>query len=316
MRSKQRAKELGFGNNTWQNNQRFFNNDGSTNVKRTGKSDFNLTDIFHRLTTMSWGRFLLIIMVCYFVANLVFASVYYMNGVQNIAINPVNPVKDWLECFFFSTQCFTTVGFGRSNPMNTMANVLSSIESIIGLLSAALGTGLLYGRFSRPRAELIHSHNLVFAPYKPGVNAFMFRIASTRKYSTLLENQVSLSVGLNFKEGENGLRRRFFPLELELDKINFLTLSWTIVHPVTEDSPLYNMTYEDLIEARVEFIALFKAFEETYSQGVYDKFSFFGEEIVWGAKFDPVVAPDKDGVAVLDLSRIGDHSPAKLHQSS
>lgn len=306
------SKELGFGTNTWENSQRFMNKDGSANVKRIGISGISASDLFHKLTTMKWGRFMLIVFSGYFIANILFAFLYYWTGIENLGLNPTgNFLHDYFEAFFFSTQCFTTVGFGRVNPTSTLTNIIASIESFSGLMAAALGTGLLYGRFSRPRAEIIKSDSILYSPYQNGVNAIMFRIASVRKFSTLVENQISVSIGFNQQEGDT-LRRKFFNLALELDKINFLTTSWTIVHPITEDSPIYGMSHEQLLKSRAEFIVLFKGYEETNSQAVYEKFSYFIDELVWGAKFSKIIAPDDEGISTLHIGRISDFEEATL----
>lgn len=306
MASKPKSKELGFGTLAAANSQRFMNADGSANVHRVGGPAFSASDLFHRLTTMKWRKFILMVLVSYVTANLLFAVGYYLCGIENIGVTPSGSfAHDFAEAFFFSTQCFTTIGFGRVNPSNMATNTLASLEGLVGLLSLAIATGLLYGRFSRPIAHLIHSKHLLISPYqKDGLGA-MFRIASTRKHSILIENTVAVSMGINSLE--NGvLRRRFFTLDLELDKINFLNLSWTIVHPITENSPLWGKSYEDLIDGRVEFIVLFKAMEETTNQTVIERFSYFIDELVWGAKFISAIGTNAEGQPVLDLDRIDD----------
>lgn len=310
MLRKQKPKELGFGTLAHQNGQRFMNPDGSANVHRVGAIRFSASDIFHQLTTMSWPVFFAFVLLIYAVANALFAFMYVWAGVENLGITPGTYGHNWLEAFFFSTQCFTTVGFGRVNPSGVATNILASVESMIGLLTFALATGLLYGRFSRARAHLIRSKNLIIAPYQ-GKTAAMFRIASMRTRSILIENTINVSLGINVKE--NGeLRRRFFILQLELEKINFLTLSWTIVHPINEDSPLYGLSYEDIKQGRAEFIVLFKAIDETSSQGVFERFSYFVDEVVWGARFVSAIGTGDTGQPTLNLNAISDISPAEL----
>ena len=312
MALKIKAKELGFGTLAAKNGQRFMNADGTANVERRGGPWMSVSDLFHKLTTMKWRKFASIILVAYVLANLLFASIFYKIGIQHIGVEPTGKFStDFTEAFFFSTQCFTTIGFGRVNPQNFAANSVASIEGLIGLLSLAIATGLLYGRFSRPVAQLVHSNNILIAPYRGDQKALMFRIASTRKQSLLIENSVSVSMGINIEE-HGQLRRRFFVLELELDKINFLNLSWTIVHPITEGSPLWGRSIEELIQGRAEFIILFKAMEETTSQVVIDRFSYFTEEIIWGANFISAIGTREDGKPVMDLNKIGLYEMVEL----
>lgn len=312
MAFKPKAKELGFGTIASNKGQRLMNRDGSANVRRIGGPSFSVSDTFHRLTTMSWTRFFTLILISYMVANIIFATFYYLAGPQHLGI-PVtgNFLHDYLECFFFSTQCFTTIGFGRVNPQGMMSNVLASLEGLVGLMAFAMATGLLYGRFSRPRAHLLHSDNLLIAPYRGDSTAAMFRIASTRKHSLLIENTVSLSVGFN--EDENGtVKRRFFVLSLELDKINFLASSWTLVHPINEESPLYGKTWEEIEKGRTEFMVLFKAMEETTSQTVLERFSYFVDDIVNAAKFESMLGTTDDGQPAMNLNMLSKWHPAEL----
>jgi inward rectifier potassium channel len=305
MAKKVKSQELGFGTLAARNGQRFMNADGSANVMRLGGPRISASDIFHKLTTMKWSKFFVMVFIAYIITNLLFASIYYYLGVEHLGMVPTdNFWKDFSEAFFFSTQCLTTIGFGRVSPHGLGTNVVASTEGLVGLLAFALATGLLYGRFSRPRAHLTRSENLIIAPYRVTQRAAMFRIASTRKYSILIENTVAVSLGINHEE--NGeLRRRFYVLDLELEKINFLNLSWTVVHPITESSPLWGKTMDDLKRERAEIIVLFKALDETTSQTVIERFSYFVDEMVWGAKFVSAIAATADGKPVLDMDKLG-----------
>ena len=305
MLRKPKPKELGFGTFADDKGQRFLNRDGSANFHRIGLNRFSIADTFHSLIISRWPQFLLIIISYYVIANAIFATIYFLIGVEQIGVVKTDAVSDWLEAFFFSTQCITTVGFGRVNPQGMAANIVSSVESLTGLLTFALATGLLYGRFSRPQSQLVKSDNLVIAPYGE-ITGAMFRIASKRKKSLLLENFVSVSLGINMKE--NGtLRRRFYLLSLELERINYLTSSWTLVHPINEESPLFGLTDEDLVNGRAEFIILYKATDETTSQSVFERFSYFGNEIVFNAKFISAIGTTSEGQPFLDLNKISDY---------
>ncbi|MBS3914384.1 MAG: hypothetical protein KG003_07790 [Bacteroidetes bacterium] len=307
-----RSKELGFGTLASKNGQRFMNRDGSANVDRIGGPWISPSDIFHKLTTMKWSKFFLMVFVAYIATNVLFAGIYYYLGVENLGMEPSdNFWKDFGEAFFFSTQCLTTIGFGRVSPHGFWTNIVASTEGLVGLLAFAVATGLLYGRFSRPKAHLLHSDNVLISPYRGTQRAAMFRIASKRKYSITIENTVSVSLGMN-DESDGQLRRRFYVLDLELDKINFMNLSWTIVHPIDEKSPLWGKTMEDLVNARTEFIVLFKALEETTSQTVIDRFSYFVDELIWGAKFQSTIGTTTDGKPVLDMNKLGEFEMAEL----
>ncbi|UPT66181.1 MAG: ion channel [Sphingobacteriales bacterium JAD_PAG50586_3] len=210
----------------------------------------------------------------------------------------------------FSCQTFTTVGYGRVNPTGFATNIVAAVESLSGLMAFAIATGLLYGRFSSAKADLVFSDNAVIAPYK-NINALMFRVAHSKKH--VLNNvdaQVILS--MNVDEGQGSIRR-FFPLKLELSTINFLSLTWTIVHPIDENSPLYGVDENALAAGNAEIMLLLKGFDDTFSQDVHKRSSYKYHEIVWGAKYVSLLNDVQNGVTILDLSRIGEYNKVELN---
>jgi inward rectifier potassium channel len=178
------------------------------------------------------------------------------------------------------------------------------------LLAFALATGLLYGRFSRPSAQITYSKNMLVAPYLENSKGIMFRLANLRR-NILID--LEIEVIFSFNETVDGkTMRRFYPLDIERRKVSILTMNWTIVHPLDEKSPLKDMTKDDLINAEAGFAILLRAFDDTFSQTVHSRTSYQAHEIVWGAKFKPVFDRDEDGRIVLDLSKISDHDVLEL----
>ncbi len=235
-------------------------------------------------------------------ANFLFASLYYfldighLNGMISHA-----PMDEFLEAFFFSTQTISTVGFGRLNPSGTLMSSIAAIESMVGLLGFALATGLLYGRFSRPIIKLLFSENIIVAPYR-NQSALMFRVANKRR-NQLVEVEAVLI--MSRVEKENGKNvRKFNTLNLELDRISILSMTWTIVHPIDESSPMYNMKPEDLADKNVEWLVMMKAFEETFSQTVHSRTSYKHSELVHGARFSTIAEAGEGGSVVVQLDRI------------
>ena len=177
---------------------------------------------------------------------------------------------------------------------------------MMGLLAFALATGLLYGRFSRPSAKIVYSENIIKSPYLDK-EAFMFRLANFRS-NQLIELNISVLLSMNIVENNGVTIRRFFPLELERNNINLLTLSWTVVHPLNEQSPLYGLTKEDLINCEAEFLIMLKAFDDSYSQTVHSRTSYKPEDIVYNAKFDKIISTDEEGIFNIDLSKVSSYS--------
>jgi inward rectifier potassium channel len=306
--------DLGFGTQPVIKNQTLIKHDGSVNVKRRGLPFLNTADNYDKLITMGWGKFWLLVLSCYLIINTVFAFIYLAIGVQNLnGAEGTNTYQHFWDAFFFSAQTISTVGYGHISPRGMATNSVAALESMMGLLAFALATGLLYGRFSRPTAKIIYSENLLISPYREDCRGLMFRLANLRR-NTLIDLQIEIIFSYN--EDVNGkLVRRFFPLELERKRVSILTLSWTVVHPLDENSPLKDITAEDLKKTQASFAVLLKAFDDTFSQTVHSRTSYQAEHVIWDAKFKPTFDRDEDGKIALDLSRINEFamvgSPAK-----
>ena len=284
---------------------RLLNKDGSFNVHKTGVPLMQRLSFFNAMITMPLWKFLTIILSAYFTLNLLFAGVYFLIGIEQFSgTNGGDLIDQFLEEFFFSAQTLTTVGYGRVNPVGLLANIVAAFEAMTGVLCFALATGLLYGRFSRPVANIIFSEKALMAPFHDG-KALMFRLANA-KNNPLVDAEVQ--VLLSMVVGDNGRSvRRFFDLPLQLKTINFLTLNWTVVHPIDDKSPFFGLTGEDLAKADAEIMISLKAFDDTFAQTVSARHSYKFDEIEWNARFRTMFERSKDGkTTVLHLDKIGD----------
>jgi inward rectifier potassium channel len=293
--------ELGFGNKNYQKNVRFLNKDGSVNIKRKINQNWRGFDVYHWLITTSWLKFISLVFFSYIVVNTIFACIYFFIGAENYGgLNAISSIEKFSQLFFFSAQTLTTVGYGHIYPDHVFASSVSAIESMLGLMGFALVTGLLYGRFSRPKAHIVYSDNALISPYKEG-KAFMFRVANT-KQNELIEIECQLVLAINNKDTK---KREFHFLNLERNKINFLPFTWTIVHPIDENSPLLELSKDELEEMDAEFIILIKGINDTYFQNVYSRTSYKSEDIVWDAKFIPMKQnPEKDGSISIYINEL------------
>jgi len=285
--------------------RRSINKDGSFNVQRRGGTwrDFHP---YLQALNMSWPRFFLVVVAVYFVVNLLFATAYFLLGPGAVqgADAPSEFGRFWKD-FFFSAHTLTTVGYGNIAPFSVGANVLTTIEALTGVLGAALGTGLLFGRFSRPSAKFAFSEKMLVSPLA-GVPTLQFRIANLRP-NVLMELQATIV--LMTVEGPPGaMSRKFQQLKLERENIYFLALTWTIVHPIDETSPLYGKSREELERLQAEFIILIKGFDDTFSQIVHARYSYRYDELAWQSKFHPAFEIDTEGNIVLNVDRVSSHA--------
>ena len=296
-------RDLGFGSVVArESRKRLLNRDGSFNVVREGLSFFQTLSPYQYLLTTSWPRFLGFIVLFYLVTNLVFGLAYFACGPEQIAgSNATNLHSQFLEDFFFSVQTFATIGYGGMHPVGLAANLLVTLESLVGLLGFALATGILFARFSQPTAKILFSRNAIIAPYR-GITAFEFRIANARANEMIqVEARVLLS---RFKRDGSG-NREFVNLKLERTQVVFFPLAWTIVHPIDEQSPLWGATHEDLKDWDAEFLILLSGIDETFSQTLHTRSSYKAHEIVWNARFaDLFNDPKPDGTLSIDVGRL------------
>jgi hypothetical protein len=303
----------GFGNNPSNYGGRFVNKDGKPNIEKSGLGFLERISLFHTMLVLPRWKFFLIILLFYIISNLVFAFIYLLVGIQTLGEIPSpSTLTNFGEAFFFSTQTFTTVGYGRISPIGFVSSSIAAFEALLGLLSFALATGLMYGRFAKPIAYLRFSHNAIIAPYK-NINALMIRLAPY-KNTTLVDASTSVTLGMNIEE--NGVSvNRFYQLDLEFSTVTALTLSWTIVHPITEKSPLYNFTKTDFENVKGEVLVFVRAFDDLFSNIVIARTSYLFNEIRYGAKYDPMYERAAGGdKTILHLDKLNSISPISLNQ--
>jgi len=292
--------DLGFGSSPVIKNQRVLNTDGTPNIERTGLPWFKFDDTYTRLVTMSWSKFFLVILITYLIVNTFFAVAYNVVGIENLDGAKGTTLRDqFFDAFFFSAQTISTVGYGHISPQGFITSILAAFESMLGLLAFALATGLLYGRFSRPTSKVIFSKRMVVAPYQ-GKTGLMCRLANLRKNALI---DVEAQMFMTFNETVDGkLKRSFYPLELERSKISVLSLNWTLVHPVNEDSPVFEKSLDELKIAEVEIFVILRAFDDTFAQTIHTRTSYQDEDIEWNAKFTIMHYHNTEGKTVMDYS--------------
>lgn len=282
--SEQDLRDLGFGAVvSRESHQRLLNRDGSFNVERKGLGLLASWSPYHVLLTMPWLQFMLLGVASYIVANAVFALAYLACGMNALTSTVPGMIEHpFWRAFFFSVETLSTIGYGNIVPVGFAANIVVTFEALAGLMGFAIATGLVFARFSRPTANVLFSSHAVVAPYQ-GLRALQFRVANARSNELI---EVSAKVIISRFEDVDGMKtRRYYPLPLERDGVVFLPLTWTVVHPIDEQSPLRGETVESLRNSNTEVLVLLKAFDETFSTIVQTRTSYTYEDVVWNARF-------------------------------
>lgn len=301
----------GFGTNSSSYGGRFITKNGNANVKKTGIGFLDSISWYHTMLNIPRWKFLVIVVLFYFVVNFFFASLYYLNGVEHLkGVVMSSSMDKFGQAFFFSIQTFTTVGYGHISPSGFSTSLIAAIEALFGLLSFAIATGLFYGRFSKPKAHILFSKNAIIAPYKEGT-ALMFRM-TPYKNTNLTDAEAKITLGMKVEENGKSVNK-FFSLELELSKVNSLTMSWTLVHPITESSPLYHFGEDDYQNLEGEILVFMRMFDDMYSTTVAKRTSYVFSEIVFGAKFAPMFSRNEDeSKSLLHIDRLNDFEKVSL----
>jgi inward rectifier potassium channel len=306
-------EDLGFGSVVArESRKRLLNKDGTFNVRRDGLRFWESLSAYHYLLTISWPKFFGIVVAAYLFANAIFAALYVSLGPGALdGVHAGTIGGRFTESFFFSVHTLATIGYGTIAPASFVANVIVTLETLIGLVGVAVMAGISFSRFSRPEAHVLFSRQAVVAPYRGG-RAFMFRIVNPRS-NQIVQLDVKVLLARKKREGAANTDREFLTLPLERDNVVFFPLSWTIVHPIDEHSPLADWDGEDLAECDAEFLVLLNGFDETFSQTVHTRSSYKSGEIVWGAKFVSMFNPPReDGVVSVDIRKLHEIERAVL----
>ena len=258
-----KVKDPGFGYSSSKNARKLINEDGTSNVVHVNRKS-GIHDLYSYLIEVAWWKFFIYVFLTYTLINVIFAIIYNLIGIEQITPSTGNVFRDLLNGFFFSAQTITTVGYGGIAPQGLIANIIASFQAMIGLLGFSFITGLLYGRFSKPKAIIKFSDHLIVRDFKDH-RAIMFRLMNRRK-NMMIEPEATVTLAISeWNEDKKEYQRGFYQLKLQRDKIMYLPTMWTIVHELDKESPLYKYSNEELKELDAEMYILLKYHDEAFS---------------------------------------------------
>jgi len=262
--------------------------------------------LYYELLAASWPRLLRLLAAAFLGANAVFALAYVaLPG----SIENARP-GSFADAFFFSVQTMATIGYGKLAPATMAANVLVTLEVLVGLLSVALVTGLVFAKFSRPTARVLFSRRAVVAPYER-VPSLMFRMANERG-NAIVEAQIHVVLARDETTAEGEQMRRFYDLDMSRRQSALFALSWTAIHPIAAASPLYGATPESLATADAEIVVSLVGIDEQFAQTVHARYRYRAADIVWNARLADILF--RDGRREIDYTRFHDVVPLPAHE--
>jgi inward rectifier potassium channel len=282
--------------------QRMVSPGGLPNVNRVGLKAHPIADVYHYALRAPWSVLLGMIGGLYLSANAIFALIYLLVG----GISNARP-GSFGDAFFFSVQTMATIGYGQMWPTTVIAEILVTAEAMVGLLGLAVATGLIFSKFARPTARIIFSKVAVISS-RDGVQSLMFRMANERR-DQIVEATMRLMLIRNEQTAEGERLRRIHDLKLARGHSAVFFLSWTAVHPITPDSPLYGQTAEDLAKVEAQVMATVTGTDETLSQTVHARYSYTVADLVWGQRLADIISVDATGRRTVDYARFHDTVP-------
>lgn len=296
-----KIKDPGLGESSVTSAKRIVNKDGSFNIKHlNGK--VGISALYAYLVDISWARFFFLVFLSYFVLNMFFAIIYVIIGVEYIGISSESFSQNFINAFFFSSQTVTTLGYGVMAPKGILTGIVSSIHALIGLLSFSFVTGLLYGRFSKPKASIEFSKNIIYRDFKEG-KALMFRLINS-KTDVMINPRIVVTLAITEEDKAQVYRRNFYQLKLERDQITYLPTTWTLVHEITDNSPLAKFSKEELKKLNGEFLIMITYYDEAFNEEVYKLHSYTFEELLMDVAFEKAFYFDEEGYTVLDHHKL------------
>jgi inward rectifier potassium channel len=298
-----RPSDLGFGHVVAQAVRgRFLNRDGRPNSKKYGVGAQRAARLYLAALETSWPSFIGWLMGVLLLINGCFALAYMSLGSGALRGTDQLGLDDpFLRAFSFSIGVFTTTGTGPMFVYGPTGHWLADLESFLGPITLVFAFGLVIARLTRPRMRLAFSESAIIAPYEGG-RAVMFRIVNLQP-SEMSDVQVRVNLA-RFEEFDGVRERNFHQLALERNSVEFFTLHWTIVHPITADSPLAGVTPESLADSQAEFLIFVTALEETFSTRVSTRSSYLWDEVRWDVKFASIFANGPDGMIAIDVERL------------
>jgi inward rectifier potassium channel len=282
---------------------------GDAEVIKTGAAWFDIRDPYSIAVTVTWGSFFLLLLLIELLINTAFAILYTLD--PGCLTNP-NP-GSFVEAFFFSIETLATVGYGTVAPANLYGHVVSAIEILCGLIFTAIITGLIFVRFSKPKPNILFAGHAVITKHN-GIPTLMIRVANGRR-TAMAGAAAELAVFKPTISSEGRGFRQAHELKLVRETLPLFMLTWTIMHVINEDSPLYGLDLDTLSSTDLVIALTIKARDHTAGEDVFDLRFYKAEQIMAGMAYQDAISFDEQGRPNADLSKISHIEPDAVFSS-
>jgi len=285
-----------------------FRTERALKVRALGGAKWHPSDVYHSLLRMTWPQLTLVFVASFLGFNLLFGWLYSLDPSGMSWSAQVEGKSTFWHAFFFSVHTVATIGYGNNYPISIYANVLVVIEITLGILFFALVTGIVFARFSRPTARFLFSEVAVVQPID-GVPTLMFRAANLR-HNLIFEAHATVSVLLD-AEVEGTVMRRFRDLTLVRGANPVFALTWMIMHPIDESSPLADWSPDNENTTHSEIIVVLSGTDERTGQTIHARWAYAPTDVRWNARFVDILGQAADGVRTIDYRHFHKTEPVK-----
>jgi inward rectifier potassium channel len=255
-------------------------------------------DFYYVAMTLSWPRFFGALAAAFLVVNAVFALIYALGDAPIANARP----GSLSDLFFFSVETTSTVGYGDMHPQTMYGHIVATAENFFGLMLLAVMTGLVFSRFSRPRAHVIFAHNPVINRHD-GVPTLSFRLVNARN-SFISEATAKLWMLGPTETREKRQFVGFQPMRLTRNENPTFALSWTLFHPIDKQSPIYGLSEEELLASGINFIVSIRGLDETSAQMLFARETFAAEDVRPGHEFVDMFSLDDAGIRHVNYALV------------
>ena len=269
------------------------------------------TDVYHYMLAITWRRLLGVFFLVYLGTNAFFGFLFWLGGNDIANVRP----GSYLDDFWFSVQTYATIGYGVMSPVTTYAHVLVMLEAFVGMMALALGTGIVFAKFSRPTARIAFSEKLC-VHLRNGRPVLEFRLANQRRGS-LSDASMKFSVVRDEVTAEGQPMRRSHPLELERSHMPVLSLAWNCIHVLDEQSPIHGLCPGDAMDHISGFIAILAAHDDTMGETVHARVFYNVDDVLHNVRFVDMIDPKSEpGVISIDHALLNEVAPIRISSAS
>ena len=278
---------------------------GLREIETRGLTPAFWTDLYHRSMTVYWPAFFGFAALIFIVLNAVFAFLYWLGDKPIANVSPDLPLP--FSLFYFSIETLATVGYGDMHPQTNYGHLVATVEIFTGMSFLAVMTGLIFARFSRPRARFVFSRHPVVGMHE-GLPTLMIRVANAR-HNTISQATARLWLFRVEDTKEREKFRRYYELKLERREHPMFSLSWTLLHVIDETSAFNGMTAEEFAGSEGALILNLDGVDDSSAQRLYARQIYTREDIRWQHRYADITSVSADGRLVLDYSRFHDVTP-------